>query len=197
MAHNLHEWGNIKCGGATLVNVIVVFPKIDDAKKIRNLLVRNGIDVTAVCNSGAQVFQFIDAIEDGIIVSGYRMADMQCTELRDNLSEDFQMLILASQGHVQEFAGDDIVCLPMPIKAYDLVNTIEDMYNIIMRRRKKRREKPKQRSAEEKAVIENAKMRLMREKNFTEEEAHRYLQKISMDSGRALVETCQMLISMV
>lgn len=180
-----------------MISVIVVFPKIDDARKIRNLLVRNGIDVTAVCNSGAQVFQYVDAIEDGIIVSGYRMADMQCTELRENLADDFQMLILASQAHVQEFVGDDMVCLPMPVKAYDLVNTIEDMCSVIMRRRKKRREKPKQRSAEEKAVIENAKMRLMREQNYTEEEAHKYLQKISMDSGRNLVETCQMLISMV
>lgn len=180
-----------------MINVIVVFPKIDDAKKIRNLLVRNGIEVTAACSSGAQVFQYTDVIEDGIIVSGYRMADMLCTELRGNLPEDFQMLILASQSHVQEFAGDDMVCLPMPVKAYDLVNTIEDMYHIVMRRRKKRKEKPKQRSAEEKAVIEHAKIRLMREKNYTEEEAHKYLQKISMDSGRNLVETCQMFISMV
>ncbi len=180
-----------------MINVIVVFPKIDDAKKIRNLLVRNGIDVTAVCNSGAQVYQYTDSIEDGIIVSGYRMSDMPCTELRDNLSAEFQMLILASKNHVQEFAGADMVCLPMPLKAYDLVTTIEDMYSVIMRRRKKRKDKPKTRSAEEIAVIENAKMRLMRERDCTEEEAHRYLQKISMDSGRNLVETCQMLISMI
>ncbi len=180
-----------------MINVIVVFPKLDDAKKIRNLLVRNGIEVTAVCNSGAQVFQQTDTIEDGIVVTGYRLADMICSELRSNLPAEFQMLLLASQSHMQEFAGDDIVYLPMPVKAYDLVNTIQDMYMIITKRRKKRRQMPKVRSAEERAVIENAKTRLMREKNYTEEEAHKYLQKMSMDSGRNLVETCQMLISMV
>lgn len=180
-----------------MINVIVVFPKLDDAKKIRNLLVRNGIEVTAVCNSGAQVFQYTDSIEDGIVVTGYRLVDMICSELRSNLPKDFQILLLASQSHMQEFAGDDMAYLPMPVKAYDLVNAIEDMYMVITKRRKKRREKPKVRSVEERAVIEHAKTRLMREKDFTEEEAHRYLQKISMDSGRNLVETCQMLISMV
>ena len=37
-----------------MANVVVVFPKIEDAKSIRNLLVRNGYDVYAVCSSGAQ-----------------------------------------------------------------------------------------------------------------------------------------------
>lgn len=180
-----------------MISVIVVLPKLDDARKIRNLLVRNGIDVTAACNLGAQVFQYTDSLEDGIVVTGYQLADMHCSELRANLAEGFQMLLMASHRHIQEFAGDDVVCLPMPIKAYDLISTIQDMYMVIGRQRKKRREKPRQRSEEEKAVIAYAKSKLMRERSFTEEEAHKYLQKISMDSGRSLVETCQMLIAMV
>lgn len=180
-----------------MISVIVVFPKLDDAKKIRNLLVRNGIDITAVCSSGAQVLQYADSIEDGIVVTAYKLADMHCSELRASLPADFHVLIMASKGHMQEFAGEDVVCLPMPVKAYDLVNVIQDMYMVVSRARKKRKEKPKQRSEEEKAVIANAKSKLMREKNYTEEEAHRYLQKVSMDSGRSLVETCQMLIAMV
>ena len=42
-----------------MINVIVVFPKPEDAKNIRSLLVRNGYHVAAVCTAGAQVLQVI------------------------------------------------------------------------------------------------------------------------------------------
>ena len=34
-----------------MVNVIIVFPKIEEAKSIKNLLIRNGISVTKVCTT--------------------------------------------------------------------------------------------------------------------------------------------------
>ena len=37
-----------------MAGVIVVFPKADDVKSIRNLLTRNGYEVSAACTSGAQ-----------------------------------------------------------------------------------------------------------------------------------------------
>jgi response regulator NasT len=36
----------------------------------------------------------------------------------------------------------------------------------------------------------------MERNNMTEEEAHRYMQKTSMDSGTDLVETAQMILSL-
>lgn len=51
-------------------------------------------------------------------------------------------------------------------------------------------------SADEKA-IKDAKELLMARNHMTEEEAHRYLQKTSMDSGTNLVETAQMVLSMM
>ena len=41
-------------------NVIVVFPKLEDGKKIRSILVRNGINVDAVCTSGAQALENVN-----------------------------------------------------------------------------------------------------------------------------------------
>ena len=46
-------------------------------------------------------------------------------------------------------------------------------------------------------MIAEAKALLMERNNMTEEEAHRYLQKTSMDSGTNLVETAQMVLSMM
>ena len=47
-------------------NIIVVFPKRENAVNIRNSLVRAGIEVSAVCLTGAKVLQYADNWNDGI-----------------------------------------------------------------------------------------------------------------------------------
>ena len=46
-------------------------------------------------------------------------------------------------------------------------------------------------------IRDRAKTLLMERNNMTESEAHRYIQKCSMDSGTNLVETAQMVISLI
>ena len=53
------------------------------------------------------------------------------------------------------------------------------------------------RNAEEEADIKAAKELLMARNHMTEEEAHKYLQKCSMDSGTNIVETARMALSMM
>lgn len=51
-----------------MTNVIVAFPKPEDAKSIRNILVKNGFPVVAVCTSGAQTLQYADDLHNGVVV---------------------------------------------------------------------------------------------------------------------------------
>ena len=67
----------------------------------------------------------------------------------------------------------------------------------IVRRRRKARSAPKARSAEETALLKEAKEILMARNHLTEDEAHKYLQKCSMDSGTNLVETAAMVLAMM
>ena len=50
---------------------------------------------------------------------------------------------------------------------------------------------------EERKLIQDAKTLLMDRNHMTEEEAHRYIQKCSMDSGNSLVETARMVFSLM
>mgnify|MGYP000296722938 CR=1 FL=1 len=56
----------------------------------------------------------------------------------------------------------------------------------------KDKKKPKQRSWKEQNYISNAKMLLMERNHLSEDDAYRYIQKCSMDSGTNMVETAQM-----
>ena len=132
--------------------IIVVFPKIEDGKSVRNLLVRYGYEVTAVCTQGAQVLNYIDTMNDGIIISGYRFPDMYYLDLKHSLTPGFDMLLMASQRVCGECMDHEIVCVTMPLKVQDLISTVEMMCMNQARRRKKLRSRPKQRTEEEKKI---------------------------------------------
>ncbi|PXV86246.1 response regulator NasT [Lachnotalea glycerini] len=180
-----------------MVNLIVVFPNMVDAKNIRNLLVRNGYSVAATCTSGAQALNYADSLNYGIIVCGYKFADMMYSDLHECLSSNFEMLLVASPHILSIGKNTDIICLSMPIKAYDLVNTVDMMVLTMDRRIKKLKSKPRERNEHEKELIQQAKLLLMDRNNMSEEEAHRYIQRCSMDSGTNLVETAQMILTLM
>lgn len=179
-----------------MTNIIVVLPKLEDAKSIKNVLVRNGFHVTGVCTTGAQVLQLVDGLTDGIVICSYKLKDMIYAELQKNLPADFEMLLMASEQLLAECYGSGILCLAMPLKVHELVSTLNMMIQNMEHRRRKRREMPRNRRPEEEMLIREAKKLLMERNRMTEEEAHRYLQKCSMESGINLVETAQMVLVM-
>jgi response regulator NasT len=180
-----------------VAGVIVVFPSKENATNIRNILTRGGWDVIGVCTTGAQALHYTELLDEGIVVCGYKLPDMLYTELREYLTPEFEMMLVASR---EKWTGDTmegIVGLSMPIKVYDLLNTMEMMQQAMDRRRRKRKQERKQRSQGQAKVIRDAKELLMARNHMSEDEAHKYLQKCSMDSGTNLVETAEMVLSIM
>ena len=144
-----------------MTNIIVVFPKPDDARSIRNLLMRNGYSVTATCTSGTVALQAVDNLNEGIVVCGYRYRDMLYDELYENLPETFEMLLLASDRIIEEGVPNGVTGISMPLKAMELLDAVERLIYSLERERKKRRTAPKQKSQEELRVIAEAKALLI------------------------------------
>ena len=158
---------------------------------------RSGFRVLSVCNTASQVLSICDEWDSGILVSGYRFADMVYAELRECLPSAIDMLLLTSPSHWTEPCPKGVVYLPLPLKVHDLVDTLEMM--VQAQARKKRRSRPcsQGRTREEQALIDQAKHLLMERNKMSETEAHRYIQKCSMDSGTNMVETAQMVMSLL
>lgn len=179
------------------MNIIVVFPKLEDAKNIRNALVKNGFLVPAICTTGAQVLQRADELGSGIVVSGYSFSDMIYSELQADLPQEFEMLLVASQRRLEECRGANLMCVSIPIKLHDLINTLNMMQEARARRDRRSASKPRPRSERDTIIIRQAKELLMARNNMTESEAHRYIQKCSMDNGTNMVETAKMVLSLM
>ena len=121
-----------------MTNIIVVLPKLEEAKGVKNILVRSGFQVTGICTTGTQAISQMDGLNDGIVICSYKLADMIYTELHEDLPEGFEMLLMASQNLISECYGNGIVCLSMPLKVQDLINTVNLMVEGVERRRRKR-----------------------------------------------------------
>ena len=164
-----------------MTNIVVAFSRQGDAKNIKNILMRNGFQVVAVCTSGSQVLSSLEDLSSGIVVSGYRFEDM---------------ILVALPSRFEGEMPRDVVCLSMPLKVHDLVGTLEMMCRSQVKRKRRMGEHPAGRNERELQIIARAKEILMERNNMSEREAHRYIQKCSMDSGTNMVETAWMIISL-
>ena len=170
------------------MNIIVVFPKAEQAKAVRSILIKGGYTVDCVCATGAQALSAANGLDDGIIICTYRLPDMMYSELYEYLAPRFEMLLIGSKSQIDDRELEDIVGLSVPIKVNELLQTVEMMAYTYARKKKKRRQSPR---------VRTAKALLMERNHFSEEEAHRYLQKRSMENGTGLQETAQMILSML
>ncbi|MCM1104846.1 MAG: response regulator [Clostridium sp.] len=180
-----------------MIQIIVVMPKAQDADSIRRILMKSGYANVFAVSSGAKAVSLMQEFDDGIVVSGFRMVDMMYSDVYADMPAGFQMLLLASRDALSTKQEQGMVCLSMPLKVHELLDTLQMMSRGILRRRKKTNSGAKGRSEEERRLIQEAKALLMTRNHMTEEEAHRYIQKCSMDSGTNLVETAQMVLAMM
>ena len=79
-------------------------------------------------------------------------------------------------------------CDQYSVDTVDMIN-----HNLCVRIKKKK--KP-QRDEADKKLVNMAKLMLMDRNGLTEEEAYRYIQKNSMDFGRRMVESAQMILTL-
>ena len=179
-----------------MAGVIVVFPKPEDSKSIKNLLIHNGYDNVFSCATGSKAITLADTLGEGVIICGYRMPDMSYTDIYYNVEGRFEMLLVASR---QKLLDDDtgVAMVEMPIKVRDFLNSVEMMQNNIYEKYRRKRKSPPKRIEEEQRIVDEAKAVLMQKNNMTENEAHRYIQKNAMDSGRTMVDTATSILQIM
>lgn len=113
------------------------------------------------------------------------------------MSDQFDMLLLASMRFISEVDDKRIRCVAMPLKVHELIANVDAAVEASETKKRKARQQPKQRNMLDKQQITLAKELLMKQKGMTEEEAHRYLQKRSMANGVNMIETAQMVLSIL
>ena len=114
-------------------------------------------------------------------------------ELREYLSEEVKMLLIASRQYLDDCVYPNVIGLSMPLKGYELVEKTREIVTEISEKQRRRKQRPKQRTREEVRLLEEVKELLMQNNQITESEAHAYIQQRSMNSGVGLIEMAKMI----
>ena len=107
-------------------SIIIVLPKLEDAKHIKDILARRGLTAAALCTTASMALSQVHQLDSGVVICSYRIRDMHYTQLAEYLPDYFDMLLLASTSEL-ESAPHDMVTLTYPIRPNDLASTVEMM----------------------------------------------------------------------
>ena len=175
-------------------SIIIAMPKYEDAQHLSEMISNHGLllDID-ICQNAAEVLRKAHERDYGVVVCTKSLKDMTYVELSGYLPKFFGMIILTKDVELETFT-DTTVKLMMPFKPRELVSTIDMITGNFIRQIKKKNKAPLKRSVAEQRILDEAKSLLMERNGMTEPEAFRYIQKTSMDTGRSMVESAQMVL---
>ena len=150
----------------------------------------SGYEVCAMCHSKAELLRSITDMDDVLIIMGYKLPDAVADEVFEDLSEGQKLMSIVKADNRQEIYSQDIFVVTLPVNRQILINSIETFVGIIERRKHRIKRTP-----EEEKIITDAKAYLIENHRMTEEQAHRFIQKRSMDTGAKFIDTARQILN--
>ena len=172
-----------------MVSIIVAFEKQSNCDRLREALESTGEFSCLTCRSAAQVKRAVGKQGPGLVVCGFKLADESGEALYFDLPRRCVVLMVARQARLELCAAPGIFKLAAPAGRTELLASVRLLVQLVQSR-----EAPAQRTPEERELLERAKSALMDRRGITEDQAHRFLQKRSMDLGARLADTAQQVL---
>lgn len=171
-------------------HMLIAFEGEKTRQRMTEIFESTGIRVSAACGSGAEILRWCGRMSGGVILCGYKLYDMTAEELYENLPQGFSMVLLATQMQLETCEGEDICRLVAPARKSELVDSVR----MLMDQQGEEPAPVPTRSQEDKLLIAKAKALLMERNQMTESQAHRFIQKRSMDTGAKMVQTAMKIL---
>ena len=171
--------------------VIVAFESARTGERVREVMERAGAASCLVCRTAAEVKRLAGKRSLTAVICGFKLPDQTAEDLFEDLPAPCSMLLIAPQSQLDLCENEEICRLPAPVSRGDLIASVRMLLQ--MGRRLEKYLRPR-RSGEEEELIRRAKALLMERNGMTEEQAHRFLQKQSMDAGARLADTARLVL---
>lgn len=172
--------------------VVVAFESEKTCHRIKDIIEQEGLAPCIICRSGAEVKRVVAKQHVFTVICGFKLPDTSAVSLLEDLPQSCSMLLVANQSQLDLCDDSDMFKLASPVSRGDLIGSVKMLLQL---HQKLERYTRPQRSDEEQSLIREAKAVLMYRNGMTEEEAHRFLQKQSMDHGAKLTDTARMVLA--
>lgn len=180
------EWGDFMRN----VNVFVAFSQRKTALNVAKIVVANGMHVACVTTGLTELRKHIHAYNNGIIVCGYQFKDDYVVDFFEDVPETMSIVLIGNRAQLEACNNERVFKLAVPLQRVDLVcslNMIASMWDCMAA--------ANQRNPKEEKIINRAKDLLIERYSMSEEQAHRYMQKKSMDTGVKLVDIAKIVLT--
>ena len=194
--------------------VIVVFERQSNCDRLREIIEKNGEFSCVVCRTADQVRRAVRKLRSDIVVCGFKLGEESCESLFYDLPQRCSMLMVAPQAQLDLCETEGIFKLRAPVRRSELMASVRLLSQAalcaaravvasaagndasqVARSASSQGHAPARRSQEERELVERAKAVLMSRHGMTEEQAHRFLQKQSMDNGARLADTAKLVLA--
>ena len=177
--------------------IIIALSNIETGSKLKSLLIQEGYDVMGLCTSGNELIRLVMQYSPDLVLVGYKFKDMSLLDVYETLVDVTSFLAIVNEPYRSFIEEDtDIYCIGTKISNTLLINAIDLIFQGKKRIKKLRDKVEKlEHTLEDRKLIEKAKGKLMLTSGITETEAFRYMQKISMDSGRRMKDIASLILS--
>ena len=172
--------------------VIVAFENPALCRRFSDLLESTGTARCLTCRSGDQVRRLLSKQTAYCAICSPHLTDGPAEWLCEDLPPVCSLLLVGPQHMLDACGNQDVFKLPTPIRKEEALSTVRLLLQF--GHRMDRFVRPK-RSTAEQELVNRAKKLLMERKGLSEDEAHRTLQKRSMDAGSRLTQTARQVIA--
>jgi response regulator NasT len=172
-------------------------------KQLSQFLIQNGFNVVSATTDGYEFLRKVHTVYPELAIVDYKLKGMNGHELSEILINEkiCPVIALISTVEVPYFINlnqePTFVSIVKPCNKQMLINTI----NLVIKTSKSINSLQKevhrlQKNKDSKKIVDKAKKLLMENMNLTEDEAHRRIQKQSMDKGLGKIKIAEAIILM-
>ncbi|HCW54022.1 MAG TPA: ANTAR domain-containing protein [Clostridium sp.] len=176
--------------------IVIALNNADTSEKLKAMLSQEGYQIVALCGSGNELIRAVIKYSPDLALVGYKYKDMSLLDVYETLYDQTNFLAIVNEPYRSYIEEDtDIYCIGTKISNILLTNAIDLIFQSKRRIEKlKKRVEKLEHTLEDRKAIEKAKGKLMTTSGITENEAFRYMQKLSMDSGKRMKDIADLIL---
>ena len=170
--------------------IILAFPKPETAQKFKKMLDGSGFAVRHSFHTVAELLRYLSHTDEALVIMSYKLKDGTLDDVYDGLHHGQKLMAIVKAERQDMIDNEDIFVLPLPVGRERLISSIE----VFLGRIEKTKPRNPNRSEADEQIIDRAKLYLMEKYRMTEQQAHRFIQKRSMDTGSRFIDTARQIL---
>ncbi len=169
-------------------DVFIAFSNKKTSLSIAKTAISSGFNAVCAVLTAGGLKQHLGFYGSGIVICGCQFSDENINELLDEIPEGFNIILIGTPAQLAYCDSERAVKLAVPINTGELICYMDML-------RSELPESSRKRSDGDRMLIDKAKKFLIMHYNMTEPQAHRFLEKKSMETGRTMAETAKKILN--